>query len=88
MDNMQNDQKEIIKKELEVFQKVISILNSIATDIKFIKDRQDEIYIAMFGFVEKEKKTDHISQILLQLEGGEITPQEARRQISKLKNEI
>jgi hypothetical protein len=87
MDDIKNDQKEIIKKELEVFQKVISILNNIASDMKFLRDRQDEMYIAMFGFTEKHE-TNPISQILLQLENNEITHQEARRQISKLKNEI
>jgi hypothetical protein len=88
MDDMQNIQKETIEKELEVFKKIISILNTIAENIKFIKDRQDEMYIAMFGLVEKENKTDPIAQVLLQLESNEITHQEARRQISKLKNNI
>ena len=80
--------EDIIKKELEVFSKIISILNNMATDIKFIKDRQDEIYIAIFGLAEKENKTDPIAQVLLQLEGNEITHQEARRQMVKMKSKL
>ena len=80
--------EEIVKKELEVLGKIISALNNITADIKFIKDRQDEIYIAIFGLAEKENKTDPVAQVLLQLEGNEITHQEARRQMQKLKGRL
>ena len=70
---------------LKTFEGIISILNNMSDDIRFIKDRQDEIYIASFGLVNKEKKDDPIGKILLKLENSEITANEARRELAKIK---
>lgn len=70
----------------QLINKIVKILENMGSDIKFIKDRQDEIYIAIFGLAGKEKESDPIAKILIQLANGEITHQEALRQINKIKS--
>ena len=78
--------EEIITELFKTFEGVISILDKMSDDIRFIKDRQDEIYIASLGLVNRERKNDPIGKILLRLENSEITANEARREIAKIKN--
>ena len=75
------------KDLVQSISKLIDILNSLAVDMRSMKDRLDEIYIAIFGLGEKEGKKDKTDTVLTKLENGEITVQEARRQLRRLKLE-
>ena len=75
------------KDLIQSINRLIDILSGLAGDMKSMKDRLDEIYIAIFGLGEKEGKKDKTDTILTALENGEITIQEARRRLSKLKLE-
>jgi len=75
------------KELIQSINKLIDILNSLAVDMRSMKDRLDEIYIAIFGLAEREGKKDKTDTILTKLENGEITTQEARRQLKRLKLE-
>ena len=76
------------KELIQSINKLIDILNELATDMRSMKNRLDELYIAIFGLAEKEGKKDKTHIILTKLENGEITAQEARRQLKRLKEEI
>ena len=75
-----------IAEIFKTFEGIVSILNNMSDDIRFIKDREDEIYIASLGLVNRERKNDPFGKILLRLENSEITANEARRELAKIKN--
>jgi len=75
------------KDLVQSISRLIDILNGLAVDMRGMKDRLDEIYIAIFGLGEKEGKKDKTDTVLTKLENGEITVQEARRQLRRLKLE-
>ena len=75
------------KDLIQSINRLIDILSGLAADMRGMKDRLDEIYVAIFGLAEKEGKKDKTDTVLTKLENGEITIQEARRRLSKLKLE-
>jgi len=75
------------KDLIQSINRLIDILNGLAGDMRSMKDRLDEIYIAIFGLGEKEGKKDKTDTVLTALENGEITVQESRRQLNRLKLE-